>query len=175
MSEGIFSLDVSAASTGWCYTLDGFNFIEGLIQTNSKLNRSARLEDFANKLRKLLREYKPKYVVQEDTFSGINTKTLKILSEFAGVSKLICMEILSIDPYIISNATVKSYFTSSTKEDLFNFTCELFDLNNLTFKKDNDIIDAKAQLLCYADTVLNKYKYRFDKIFGYVYMEDYGE
>lgn len=175
MNEGIFSLDVSAASTGWCYTLDGVTFKGGLIQTSPKLTRSARLEDFANKLRRVLLELTPKYIVQEDTFSGINAKTLKILSEFAGVSKFICMEVMQIDPFIISNATVKSYFTSATKEDLFNFTCTLFDLNDLTFKKDNDIIDAKAQLLCYADSVLHKYKYRFDKTFGYIYMEDYSE
>jgi len=175
MNDGIFSLDVSAASTGWCYTLDGVTFKSGLIQTSPKLSRSARLKDFADKLSLVLLEFKPSHIVQEDTFSGINTKTLKILSEFAGVSKFICMEVLKIDPYIISNSTVKSYFTSVNKEDLFNFTCTLFELNNLIFKKDNDIIDAKAQLLCYADVVLHKYKYRFDKTFGYIYMEDYSE
>lgn len=175
MSNGILSLDVSASSTGWCFTLDGVSFKSGLIETSPKLNRSARLKDFAVKLRELLIKLSPGYIVQEDTFSGINTKTLKILSEFAGVSKLVCMETLEIDPFIISNATVKSYFASSNKEDLFNFACVLFDINGLTFKKDNDIIDAQAQLICYADTVLNKYKYRFDKTFGYIYMEDYSE
>jgi Holliday junction resolvasome RuvABC endonuclease subunit len=173
MVNCIFSLDVSASSTGWCYTSDGKYFDRGIIKTDPKCSRSCRLLHFSNELETLLLKFKPVFIVQEDTFSGINIKTLKILSEFAGVSKLVCFRTLKIDPFIISNLTVKSYFAAANKEDLFNFTCELLEIKDLTFKSNNDIIDAQAQLLCYSDLILGKYKYRFDKKYGYIYMEDY--
>jgi Holliday junction resolvasome RuvABC endonuclease subunit len=169
--SSIFSIDVSAASTGWCFTKDGKTFSVGTIKTLSKHSRSLRLLYFSNQLEELLLFYKPSHIVQEDTFSGKNIGTLKILSEFAGVSKYTCMKTLSIEPYILANTIVKSYFKANTKETLFYFLCEILNLENLSFKKDNDIIDAHAQLLCFADDVLNKYKYRYIKDYGYLYTE----
>ncbi len=170
---GILSLDVSAASTGWCYTNDGDKFIKGVIETKPKFNRSERLLTLNIELTKVLKKYRPKHIVQEDSFSGINVKTMKILCEFAGVAKYTCQKVLKVDPVVITNTKVKSYFKSRTKEVLFSFMCEIFELKDLTFKKDNDMIDAQAQLLYYADEVLGKYKYRFDKDYGYLYLEDY--
>lgn len=169
----ILSLDVSASSTGWCFTSDGKSFEVGTIVTLPKYSRGERLNIFANELKELLQELTPSYIVMEDTFAGKNTKTLKILSEFAGVTKYICSHTLNVEPVVIANTKVKSYFKTRTKELLFGFACELFEENNLTFKKDNDIMDAKMQLLFFADEVLNRYKYRFDKDYGYIYMEDY--
>jgi Holliday junction resolvasome RuvABC endonuclease subunit len=169
----ILSLDVSASCTGWCWTGNGKDFIKGVIKTNDTKNRSERLLDFSKQLTEVLQEYKPKHIVQEDTFAGKNISTLKILSEFAGVSKYTCQTVLGIDPVIVANTTVKSYFKTKTKKTLFEFMCEILELEGLTFKKDNDIIDAHAQLLYFADEVLKKYKYRFDKEYGYLYWEDY--
>ena len=171
----ILSIDVSASSTGWCFTSDGMTFKKGVICTSPKSTRSERLLLFSNLLEQLLIDLAPDFIVQEDTFSGINVGTLKILSEFAGVAKLTCIKTLGIEPYIITNTTVKSYFASPNKEDLFNFVCYLLDIENLTLKKDNDMIDAQAQLFCYADTVLNKYKYRYAREYGYLYMEGKSE
>ncbi len=169
----ILSLDISAASTGWCYTSNGKKFIKGIIETKPKFNRSERLLTLSIELTKILKKYKPKHIIQEDTFSGINVKTMKILCEFAGVAKFTCQKVLGLDPVVIINTKVKSYFKVRTKETLFLFMCEIFELKDLTFKKDNDTIDAQAQLLYYADEVLGKYKYRFDKEYGYLYLEDY--
>lgn len=168
----ILSLDVSAASTGWCWTNDGKTFIKGVIKTNSKLNRAERLVEFGAQLCEILLKYKPTAVVQEDTFSGINVKTMKILCEFAGVSKYTCQNILGLDPIVVPTTKVKSYFKVSTKQELFTFMCDIFEYKNLTFSKDNDIIDAQAQLLYFSDIVLSEYKYRFDKEYGYLYWED---
>lgn len=170
---GILSLDVSAASTGWCFTQNGADFTKGIINTSAKLSRSERLVEFGKALNKLLKQLKPDHIVQEDAFSGINVKTMKVLCEFAGVSKFVCQTVARVDPHIVANTTVKSYFKARTKETLFNFMCEIYELKDLTFKKDNDIMDAHAQLLYFADVVLNKYKYRFDKEYGYLYLEDY--
>lgn len=171
----ILSLDVSASSTGWCFTYDGLNFEKGTICTTAKLSRAERLLQYSTLLEELLLRLRPDFIVQEDTFSGNNVTTLKILSEFAGVTKLVCKKVLNIESYVIANATVKSYFSSSTKEILFYFVCYLLNINDLTFKKDNDMIDAQAQLMCYADTILNKYKYRYPKDYGYLYMEDQSD
>lgn len=172
--SSILSLDVSASSTGWCYTDNGIDFLCGLIKTNPKDSRSVRLLKFSTELEELLLKLKPNFIVQEDTFSGKNVKTLKILSEFAGVSKLTCMKILSLEPYIITNKTVKSYFMVPTKEELFCFMCDIFELFHLSFSKDNDIIDAKAQLLCFADEIVGLYKFRITKDYGYLYLEGIG-
>jgi Holliday junction resolvasome RuvABC endonuclease subunit len=171
----ILSLDVSAASTGWCWTEDGKTFVKGIIQTKPKFNRAERLVSFSEQLTKVLEEYHPDYIVQEDTFAGKNVKTLKILSEFAGISKFTCQKVLGINPVVVANTTVKSYFKTKTKETLFLFMCDIFELKDLTFKKDNDIVDAHAQLMYFADIVLEQHKYRFDKEYGYLYWEDYIE
>jgi len=41
----------------------------------------------------------------------------------------------------------------------------------LTFSKDNDIIDALAQLCCYSQNVLEVYTFREDKEYGFLYFD----
>jgi len=168
----LLSLDISAASTGWSYTIDGKSFKGGLIKTSPKLERADRLCVFYNQLREVFYKTKPTHVVIEDTFSGKNVKTLKILSEFAGVAKFCCMFVLNIEPYIISNHTVKAFFKAKTKKDLFNFMVSILGKKDLIFSKENDIIDAQAQLMCYTQLVLDLYTYRLDKEYGYLYFSE---
>jgi Holliday junction resolvasome RuvABC endonuclease subunit len=163
------SLDVSAASTGWCYTSDGVTFKHGTIVTKPKFTRAERLVTYNSELTKLLEKYSPTYIVIEDTFAGKNVKTLKVLSEFAGVTKFTCKKITGIDPYVISNHTVKAYFKVRTKESLFYFVYDIFDIKDLTFKDDNDILDALAQLMCYSQDVLNLYTFRIETDYGFKY------
>lgn len=165
----ILSLDVSAACTGWCVTNDGIDFITGTIETKPKFSPAERLVIFYTSLTEVLETYQPTHIVIEDTFGGKNTKTLKILSEFAGVAKFTCKHTLGIDAFVIANTTVKAYFKSRTKEVLFGFGCVLFEEKDLTFKKDNDKMDSKLQLLYYLDVELGLYSYRFDKDYGFIY------
>ena len=57
------------------------------------------------------------------------------------------------------------------EKELFNFLVEIldFDKNTLTFKKNNDIIDSRAQLMCYSDTILKAFKFREEKEYGFIY------
>ena len=170
MSWCILSLDVSASSTGWAIMAPKFGDY-GIITTSPKLLRSERLVVFRAELIKVILNYKPTAIVMEDTFSGLNPKTLKILSEFAGVAKETCQQFTQIDPYIISTNTIKAYFKTKAKEDMFDVVLELleFDKSKWTFKKDNDIIDAIAMGICYADSVIGVESFREEREYGYIY------
>jgi len=170
MSWCVLSLDVSASSTGWSVLAPKFGDY-GIITTDPKMTRSDRLFMFRIELIKLILNHRPTHIVMEDTFSGLNPKTLKILSEFAGVAKEVCQEFAQIDPYVISTNTVKAYFKTKAKEDMFNVVVEMldFDESKWNFKKDNDIIDAIAMGLCYADNVIGINKFRQEKEYGYIY------
>ena len=119
----ILSLDISTASTGWCITSNGCLFTLGNIVVDSKLSTSVKLCLFAEELESILIKYSPTHIVQEDIFSGKNVSTMKRLSEFAGISKYMCYNICNIEPYIISNKTVKAYFKAQDKQLLFDFIC----------------------------------------------------
>ena len=168
----ILSLDVSAAKTGWCVWSKKKGFVCGTIETKPKFNRSERLNQFRLALAKVLKKHKPKHIVIEDGFSGINVKTLKALAEFAGVAKEVCQDTLGIDPYVMSNHTVKSYFKVKKKEELFAFVVHILGRKDLTFKKDNDIIDACAQCMCYYDEVLEHNLFREEKEYGFIYKSE---
>lgn len=170
MSWCILSLDVSASSTGWSIMAPK-HADYGIITTNPKFDRSSRLLSFRFELGTILFKNRPTNIVIEDTFSGLNPKTLKILSEFAGVAKQTCQEFAKIDPYVISTNTVKSYFKTKTKEDMFDAVLDIldFDKEKWSFNKDNDIIDAIAMSMCYADMVLGIKNFREEKDYGYLY------
>jgi Holliday junction resolvasome RuvABC endonuclease subunit len=163
----ILSLDISGASTGWCI-LTKDTTTTGVIKTLPKFNRSERLNIFRNELKNVLTNYKITAIIVEDNFSKINVGTLKMLAEFAGVAKEVCQDVLKIDPYVISNNTVKAYFKVKTKEELFEFVNESLNLN-LTFKQNNDIVDAYSMAMCYADLILGVKKYRNEETYGFSY------
>jgi Holliday junction resolvasome RuvABC endonuclease subunit len=161
---------VSAASTGWCVLKNG-SFEYGTIKTKPKLERSNRLSVLRKELTVILKKYKPQHIVVENGFSGINVKTLKILCEFVGVAKECCFNVVGIDPYVMSNHTVKAYFKVKTKEELYYFIVSIigFEDKGWTFKKHNDITDSLAQCVCYYDTILNKKKFRKEMDYGFKY------
>lgn len=169
----VLSLDVSAASTGWAFTFGqargSFNY--GLIKTTSKFSRPERLAFFRQELQKLLLEFRPTHVVMEDVFAGLNSKTLIMLSKFAGVAEECCKTIAGIDPHIMHTNTVKAYFKVKNKEEVFNMIVDIFDwnLDKVKFKKHNDLTDAIAQLICYYDHVLDYRKFKLEKEYGYLY------
>ena len=163
----VLSLDVSAASTGWCVLQDmGIHF--GVIKTAAKLQNTERLLTFKTELCKILSTYKPTHIVIEDIFVGLNASTIKVLAEFAGVTKLTCIEFADIVPYIISTNTVKAYYKAKKKEMVFNFILDILE-QTWPYKQYNDVVDALAQALCYADTVLKLKEFRFTKEYGYFY------
>jgi len=162
------SLDISTTSTGWCVTYDGYSFTFGTLAISPKLRSAERLDIFARLLTELLLKYAPTNIVQEDIFVGRNVSTMKVLCEFTGISKYVCYNVLNIDPFVISNKAVKSYFKAKDKQLLFDFMCTIFE-REFTFKQDNDRIDSLAQLMCYTDSILGIYSYRTDTDYGYIY------
>jgi Holliday junction resolvasome RuvABC endonuclease subunit len=173
MLTRVLSLDVSASSTGWAFTFGQARgkFHYGLIRTTNKFTLAERLAYFRNELLRLLIEFRPSHVVIEDVFSGLNPKTLVMLSKFAGVTMEVVKSIAGVEPYIIHTNTVKSYFKAKNKQQLFDFIADLLDWeeDKVSFKKHNDLTDAIAQLLCYYDQILQVRSFRFEKEYGYLY------
>lgn len=166
----MLSLDI-ATTTGWAF-VDIHNMEEikaGVIKLNSKMEFSVRLKDFREKLQRLLITLLPNFVVIEDVFAGNNIPTLKKLSKYAGVAQECCVSTLNIEPYIIHNNTVKSYFKIKKKEELFEVIKEVVDWEDATFKKHNDVTDAIAQLMCYFDQISADKKYKIEKDYGVLY------
>lgn len=171
--DRILSLDIAASVTGWAFTLsEPFSqFKFGTIETSAKLSRAQRLVKYRKDLSVILKELKPTRVVIEDVFSGLNPTILILLSKFAGVTEESCLSILGIEPFIIHTNTVKAYFKTRTKADLFDFVVDLFefDKTKFTFKKCNDMGDALAQLICYCHTIIECREFRIEKEYGYLY------
>lgn len=166
----ILSLDVSASSTGWCILLDK-NIYYGVIKTKATLSREKRLLTFKEELCKVLKKYKPTHVIIEDIFVGLNAMTIKILAEFAGVTKLTLFEETGIEPLVISTNTVKAYYKAKKKVNVFDFLTDVLE-KPWKYKKDNDIVDALAQLFYYCDIKLKLKQFRFDQEYGYTYIID---
>jgi len=145
---GILSLDVAAGSTGWSFSVKTRLVDYGVIKTSPSLKRAKRLMKFREQLEKILRKYKPSHIVIENGYLRRNVNTLKILSEFAGVAKALCMGVLGIEPYIMNVNTTRSFFDAKGKEEIFNKVIGFYDLK-FDFKKDNDITDAVSQSLCF--------------------------
>lgn len=153
---GILSLDISAVSTGWTFSVKDNLKDYGIIKTNPKSGRAERLSAFKKEIEKQLYKYKPSYVVVENGYLGRNVKTLKVLCEFAGVAKACCMDMLGVEPFIMNVNTTHSHFGTKKKEDLFNIIVDLYSLKGFEFKKHNDVTDAYAQSICFYERELKK-------------------
>jgi len=150
----IISLDISSASTGWCYITDGDLVDYGTIRPKKSLDKPAKLHTFREELKTVLKKFKPNYVVIENGFFGKNVKTLKVLSNFAGVAMECCLATLGVTPYIMSNSTPKSHFKVKNKKDLFEKIVEMCGFEDFNYDEHNDITDSIAQGICYYDTIL---------------------
>jgi len=150
---GVLSLDVAAGSTGWSFSVKTRLVDYGVIKTSPSFKRAKRLLRFREQLEKILRKYKPSYIIIENGYLRRNVTTLKVLSEFSGVAKEVCMDILKVEAYIMNVNTTRSFFGVKGKEDIFNKVIGFYNLK-LDFKKDNDISDAISQSLCFYYKIL---------------------
>jgi Holliday junction resolvasome RuvABC endonuclease subunit len=147
---------VSAASTGWAFSVKDNLKSYGTIETNPKDGRAKRLQDFKNELRSLLAKYKPSFVVIENGYAGRNVKTLKVLCEFAGVAKMCCMDMLDVEPFVMNVNTPRAHFKAKNKQEVFEIIVDLYDLDGFEFKTHNDITDACAQSVCFYEQEIKK-------------------
>ncbi len=166
----VLSMDISSKSTGWCVFKNDLLFDYGTIQPNGKLTNTEKLHFFRQELINILTKYKPNAIVFEDVFSGINVRTMKLLSKFAGVAEEVCFDVLSVIPYIISNSTVKSYFKARDKKVLFEFVTCLLSFKGWSFKETNDITDSIAQAMCFIDIILEQTHFRYKEVYGFRYV-----
>jgi len=171
MNIRVLSLDISSVSTGWSI-YDGKNFTGGTILLDKKIDKVVKLQKFRKALTDILVKEKPTHIVIEAVFMGINVKTIKILSEFSGVAQECCFSTTNVTAYVVENTTVKSFFKTRKKEELYYFVLSIFDLeekDDMPFKTNNDIIDSIAQNIYYCDIVLNYIEFRIETEYGYKY------
>lgn len=142
----ILALDVSTKSTGWFITKRSC----GIIKPPGD-NFNDKLVYFRAELVKLLKKYKPDLIVIEDAYyrPGFGSiHTLKALVKFAGVAQELCVS-KGIQTEIITATSARKYCCGRsgekvTKQDVFDFFVEKYDLDDWTFNKHNDITDAMA-------------------------------
>jgi Holliday junction resolvasome RuvABC endonuclease subunit len=154
---GILSLDISAVSTGWTFCVKDHLRAYGIIRTEAKFSTPQRLLKFREELSKVIRKYHPSFIVVENNFAGGNIKTLKVLSEFAGVAKELSVSDGRVDPFVLNNKIVKAHFGLKKKEEVFKYIMENYLLEkDFNYKEHNDIVDAYAQSVCFYESVILK-------------------
>ena len=143
----VMGLDVSTKSTGWFITKKSC----GTICPSEKLLFEEKLVYFRRELLKILQKHCPDIVIIEDAYfqprKG-SIHTLKALSKFGGVAAEACtsQEI----PIVIMTATTARRFCCGlregrvTKEDVFSFFTEKYNLPEWKFSTHNDLTDAMA-------------------------------
>ncbi len=143
----ILGLDVSTRSTGWFIAKRSC----GIISPDPKASFEEKLVVFRIELDYLLSKYNPDLVVIEDAYyrPGFGSiHTLKALVKFAGVAQELCAG-KGIQTEIITATSARKYCCGRsgekvTKQDVFDFFVEKYDLDDWTFNKHNDITDAMA-------------------------------
>jgi len=143
----ILGLDVSTRSTGWFIAKRSC----GIISPDPKASFEEKLVVFRIELDYLLSKYNPDLVVIEDAYyrPGFGSiHTLKALVKFAGVAQELCAS-KGIQVEIITATKARKYCCGRsgekvTKQDVFDFFVEKYDLDDWTFNKHNDITDAMA-------------------------------
>jgi Holliday junction resolvasome RuvABC endonuclease subunit len=151
---GIISLDISSVSTGWSFFIKDTLKDYGRIIIKDGIDNGPRLAIFRGELSKVLKKYASQNVVIENGFAGRNIKTLKVLSNFSGVAQECVYSTLQVNPYIMNNKTVKSFFCCKNKKELYEAIIYLLNLNDFNFEEYNDITDSIAQAICYYRKVI---------------------
>ena len=141
----LLALDISSQSTGYAILEDGYLCPDtiGMIKIKAKNLYGERLVQLEKGIKKLLKKYKPDYVVIEDIFKGRNANTFKILSLFRGIAIKTIYEFTKQDPLSIMASRARSSLgIKNHKEDAFAFIVTKYPALGLTFDKDNDVADA---------------------------------
>lgn len=145
----ILGLDVSSISTGWAilkhgrfYKREGVDY--GIIKGNPKLKPANRLSLFRKEIAEIISKTKPDYIVIEDTFSGPNRKTFKVLCRFGGVAMEVSRTIGGVEPIIVPVTSLRAVWGTQVKKEIFNKVVSKYKLDHFEFDRDNDITDAIA-------------------------------
>jgi len=149
----ILALDISTKSTGWFITKGSC----GLIEPDPELPFSEKLSVFRKNVVYLIERYNPDVVVIEDTYLRFNPRTLKQLSQFAGVAMEVCgSRKIQVDTITATQARKhccgnqegnfkkEQVFNYFVEKENFNTVCRRLFNRECNFSKDNDLTDAAA-------------------------------
>lgn len=149
----ILGLDISSVSTGYCIINNGrlLKNAIGTITLNSKLEMGDKLLQFENKVKELIKKYKPNYIIIEDIFRGPNIKTFKTLAMFRGVCFKVVFEETGKNPVSMMPTEARKVVgtTGTKKEDAFDFIIKKYSLASYEFCTHNDVTDAIILALAY--------------------------
>ena len=82
----VLCLDQSTRCTGWSWMISGQYIESGIIDmSKSKLETGERSFEMAKEVWRLIKKYKPDYLVLEETQQQTNVKTVIILSRLQGM------------------------------------------------------------------------------------------
>lgn len=164
----VLSLDVSSSCTGWSVLKRGTVYY-GAIPISKNLSLAEKLTLLRKELSIVLAFYKPTKVVIEDVFIGPNKDVGIVLARFGGVAVQTVHEKCKVEPFIVSNRTVKSFFSVRTKEKLFDIINKMFNFKKFSFDTHNDIVDSIAQLIYYCSEELALFSCRKKAKYGYLF------
>ena len=85
MKECILSLDQGTKITGYAIFKNKKLMISGILQTNSKDGAYERIYDVAQRVNKLIDDYKPDILVLEEPFAKNSMHVFEVLCELYGV------------------------------------------------------------------------------------------
>ena len=82
----VLSMDQSTRLSGFCYFENGKYVESGVVDMNkSKLETDKRSFEMAKELWKVIKKYKPQYLILEDVQQQANPKTMIVLARLAGM------------------------------------------------------------------------------------------
>lgn len=114
----------------------------GMIMTNAKMSLAFKLSHIRQELIKIIKTYKPDYIVFEDTYAGKNALTNARLNNAKGVFIVTVYEVTGKDPVYVNAAVARSCLGfKNNKEEPFEHFSQLLGLTE-SFEKGNDITDA---------------------------------
>ena len=132
-------LDI-ATKTGFAL-LDESGIIEyGKVGLNPKQTHIERFQDFRQQIKDLVLRLQPDVIILEDTYSKF-VATTTYLNRLGGIAIGVLPDKIKL---IIGRvSTMRSQLVhKQTKEAVFEWAVAEFKLDDLDFKKDNDITDA---------------------------------
>lgn len=174
----ILALDV-ATTTGYAVMYNEDIMDYGLIQLQARVNaeiraktsnkdeqklilKRLRYRQLSTRVKELISDYRPQFVVLEGVFHGHNVKTTAALNQYRGVvlqsiplntrclsadvsnaRSLVISDTFLVDKTYPNYASLKKYPKASSKKlKAFNWAVQSYDFTEFDYEKDNDITDA---------------------------------
>ncbi|UOE58207.1 crossover junction endodeoxyribonuclease RuvC [Cytobacillus oceanisediminis] len=138
-------LDPSTKCTGFCLMDENKDIIEkGKIDISKIDDHGEKLAVQYKVIESLMDKYEITKVLCEDQYAKLNIDTVKKLSRTTGIY-LLMAKLKGVELELIYPTSWRKVFHgygSAKKEDTFDKVVAIYELEGLTFKKDNDMTDS---------------------------------